>query len=358
MLSNFIISIFCILFGIVSAGIDPYQVLEISRDADEKTIKSAYRQLSKQYHPDKNPSAEAHDKFIEVGEAYDILSDEQKKLNYDRFGDPNPGTNGGAGGFQFNDLFNQFFNGQGGDGEHEKRRGQDAQVDLQVTLKDFYTGRDLDFSVEMNSICEPCGGSGSADGHRHKCSKCNGSGVLLVRRQVGPMIQQFQSHCDQCNGQGTTIAKVCGTCSGQGIVRKQRNLNVFLSAGTPRNHVIVLEGEGDQHPDFLPGNMNVRFVETEKDNWGFYRIGDNLYRTEVLTSKEAYLGGWQKELRLFDDELVTLLRKKEEAVMDGHVDVLHNRGMPTLSDNTEFGNLYVRYKIVPFGSQLNEKDEL
>lgn len=356
MYCNLVLAYFCVLFGFAIAGIDPYHVLGISRNSDDKTIKSAYRQLSKQYHPDKNQSPEAHDRFIEIGEAYDILSDEQKKLNFDRFGDPNAGANNGGG---FPDMFNQFFGGQGGHpGDQGQRKFQDASVNLQVTLKDFFTGRDLDFSVEMNHICETCVGTGSADGERHQCSKCNGSGIVLIRRQIGPMIQQFQSHCDQCNGQGSTIANLCGTCGGGGTVRKHKSINVFLSAGTPRNHVVVLENEGDQHPDFLPGNMNVCFVETEKDNWGFYRVGDHLYRTEPLTADEAINGGWKREIKLFDEEAVTIKRANGESVMDGHVDIFEDHGMPLLSDNTEFGNLYIKYVVIPVGKKTIEKDEL
>ena len=357
MFSGIIFGLLYVLSGLVSAEIDPYLVLGVSKDADDKTIKSAYRQLSKQYHPDKNPSAEAHQRFIEIGDAYEILSDEQKKLNYDQFGDPNGA--GVGGGFHFNDIFNQFFNGHGGNPANQgKRTGQDALIDLYVTLKEFYTGRDLDFSVEMNNICEACEGTGSADGQRHQCSKCQGSGVVTIRTRIGPMIQQFQSHCDQCGGQGSTIAHLCGTCGGKGIRRKKRSLNVFLSAGTPRNHVTVLEGEGDQHPDFLPGNMNVRFMETLQNNWGFYRIGDNLYRTEALTSNEAFSGGWRREIRMFDDEVVVVERKKGVPVIDGHVDVIHGHGMPKLDDNSEFGNLYVKYTVVPVRPSITEKDEL
>lgn len=346
------------LLGLVAA-LDPYHVLGISRDSDDKTIKSAYRQLSKQYHPDKNQAPGAHDRFIEIGEAYDILSDEQKKLNYDLYGDPNAGQGQNGHGFQFNDMFNQFFNGQGGQqGGQGKKRFQDALIDLQVGLKDFFNGRDVDFTVQMNNICESCEGSGSADGQRHQCSKCNGSGVVIIRRQIGPMIQQFQSHCDQCNGQGSTIANLCHECGGGGTVRKTRKVNVFLSAGTPRNHVVTLEGEGDQHPDYLPGNMNVKFVETPLENWGFYRIGDNLYRTEPLTSSEARNGGWKREIKLFDDEVVVILRETGVSVMDGHVDVIAEHGMPKLSDNTEFGNMFVTYKVIAVGGKKLEKDEL
>lgn len=343
-----------ILVGLVLA-IDPYQVLGVSKDADEKTIKSAYRQLSKQYHPDKNSSPEAHDKFIEVGEAYDILGDATKKLNFDRFGDANANQGGGGGGFDFGDMFQQFFHG--GQGGQAKQRGPDTQVNILVLLKEFFMGKDIEFDVEMNNICGTCAGSGSADGQRHRCSKCGGSGIVTVRRQMGPMVQQFQSHCDQCQGKGTTITKHCSTCHGKGTERKSRHFSVYMSPGTPRNHNHVLQGEGDQSPDYVPGNMNLKFGEQSSENWGFRRIGNNLYRTEVLSAKEAYEGGWVREITFFDEETINVKRAKGEAIIDGEVEVVQGHGMPFLNDDSEFGNLYVQYKIIPVGKSA-VKDEL
>lgn len=339
----------------LAIALDPYKVLDISKDADEKTIKSAYRRLSKQYHPDKNSDPEAHDRFIEIGQAYEILSDAEKKLNYDRFGDADPHQGGGGANFDFGDLFNQFF--QHGHNNHHgqrQRRGPDTQVRLLMPLRDFYVGRDFGFDVEMNNVCQSCSGSGSADGERHRCSRCGGSGVILTRRQMGPMIQQFQTPCDQCGGKGTTIAKPCKTCRGQGTERKQRHYNVYFSPGTARNSVKVLEGEGDQSPDWVPGNMNLVITEETAGNWGFHRVGNHLYRTEVISAKEALEGGWQREIRLFDEETVVLKRGKGEVVMDGHVDVIKEHGMP---HDDDYGHMYVEYRVVPIGKS-NVKVEL
>lgn len=348
---------FALLAGLVLA-LDPYKVLDIAKDADDKTIKSAYRRLSKQYHPDKNLAPEAHDRFIEIGQAYEILSDAQKRLNYDRFGDAEP-QHGGNGNFDFGDMFNQFFqNGHGGHGGHHGarvRRGPDIQVQLLMPLRDFYTGRDFEFDVEMNNVCSTCSGSGSADGQRHQCTKCGGSGVLLTRRQMGPMIQQFQLQCDQCGGKGTTIAKPCKTCHGEGTVRTGRHYSVYFAPGTARNALKVLEGEGDQSPDWHAGNMNVVITEETAGNWGFRRIKNDLYRTEMLTAKEAMEGNWQREVRLFDEETVVLKRGRGEVVIDGQVDVIRDHGMPTGDD--EHGTLYVEYRVVPVGKN-NMKVEL
>lgn len=349
-------AVFFVLLSSLVFALDPYKVLDIAKDADERTIKSAYRRLSKQYHPDKNLAAEAHDRFIEIGQAYEILSDPQKRLNYDRFGNAEP-QQGGQGNFDFGDMFGQFFHKGHDHGHHGSRvrRGPDVQVQLQMLLRDFYLGRDLEFDVTMNNLCSSCIGSGSADGQRHQCTKCGGSGVVIMRRQMGPMVQQFQLPCDQCGGKGTTVAKACKTCSGQGVLREARHYNVYFAPGSEKNAAKILEREGDQSPDWVAGNMRVVVLESTDANWGFRRVKNELYRTEVLSAKEALEGNWQREIRLFDEETVVLRRGRGEVVMDGQVDVIRDHGMPKGDD--EYGSLYVEYRVVPVG-QNNVKVEL
>ncbi|OBA23524.1 DnaJ-domain-containing protein [Metschnikowia bicuspidata var. bicuspidata NRRL YB-4993] len=354
-----LISMACLLACLVAAGLDPYEVLGVPRDADDRTIKSQYRQLSKQYHPDKNPDPEAHERFLQVGEAYGILDDPQKRENYDKYGDPDGGA-GQQGGF--NDIFNQFFHGGhagfGGQRQQRQQRGGDTQVVVRLSLQDFYVGKDLEFSVHMLNICAACSGSGSADSKRKTCGKCSGSGMFTQTVQFGPMIQRVQTPCDQCQGSGSTIANKCQACGGARVQKAPRNYSVFVAPGTPKGHTHVLEGEGDQSPDWVPGNLNIRFVEAEHENWGFRRVGDHLYRTEVLTAQEAGAGGWQREIRMFDDEVVTLRRDKGHAVMDGQVDIIKGHGMPHAHDHDEYGHLYVDYKVLPVGAAALEKDEL
>lgn len=347
----------CFLLWFVAA-IDPYNVLGISHDADEKTIKRAYRQLSKRYHPDKNPSPEAHDKFIEIGEAYEILNDPQKKQNFDTTGDPNGGGHGG--GHHMNDFFNQFFGHGGfpGQGQPQKPRGQDVRVNLDVTLEDFYLGKDLRFSLELNNICLGCEGLGSADSETHKCKHCGGSGHTVVTRNFGPMVQRFQAVCEVCQGKGSVIKNPCKTCHGSGQERVIRNYNVFMPAGSPRGFRHVLEKEGDQHPDYIPGNLVLVFAEKSAENWGYRRISDNLYRTEILLAKEAQNGGWRREIDFFDDETVVLERAEGVSVRDGHVDTFKGMGMPSPNDDGQFGNLYVEYRVLNVGKVDKEKDEL
>lgn len=174
---------------------------------------------------------------------------------------------------------------------------------------------------------------------------------------MGPIIQQFQSQCDQCGGKGQTIAKPCTKCQGQGTERVARHYNIYVSPGTPRNHRHVLEGEGDQSPDFVPGNMNIQFKDTHTENWGFRRIKDHLYRTELLTSKEAISGGWSREIPFFDGESVTIKRNKNVQVIDGEVEVIKGHGMPLFNDDHEYGDLFIEFRVIPLAKH-HSKDEL
>lgn len=344
----------------VIAALNPYEVLGLDKNANEKDIKSAYRQLSKKYHPDKNSDEGAHDKFIEVGEAYEILIDETKRSNYDRFGSADGPQQQE---FDFGDIINQFFGGQGGARQRGKPRGGDTQVNLQVSLADFYIGKDLEFGLEMTNICEKCEGSGSKDKKTHTCPKCQGQGIITIRRQVGPgMIQTMQTHCDECQGKGHKITNKCDQCHGERTMRKGRNYNVYVRPGMRRGGDIILEGEGDQNPQWTPGNLIVRIEEDLKKSWGYHRIGNNLYRTEALSLKQALKGGWKRRIPFFDeiDHDIELSRPEGVVVADGEVEVIKGRGMPIDGEHDdEFGDLFVEYKVIMLGEKTGTvHDEL
>lgn len=358
---------FSILVSLVQ-GKDFYDVLGVSRSASEREIKSAYRQLSKQYHPDKNQSPEAHDMFVEIGEAYEVLSNQEKKRNYDQYGDPNGPQQPQFGGDGF---FNQFFGGhqqqqqrQGGNG---RPRGENAQLALDISLVDFYRGKLVDFDVEMWNICTECVGTGLEDQQKHTCGKCNGEGIINIRRQLAPgMIQQVRSYCDECGGTGSKITNHCKHCEGKGIRKEGRSYNVHLGAGFPRNGQQVLHGEGDENPDTDPGDLVINMRETLKNSWGYRRVGNNLYREEVLTIKEALLGGWERHIPFFDtiDTELTISRGVNEMIMNGEVEILHGKGMPIynadgLGDDDNHGDLFIEYKIVmPGGGEKAAGEKL
>lgn len=342
-------------------GKDYYEILGLSKDADEKQIKLAYRQLSKKYHPDKNPSPEAHEKFIEIGEAYEVLSDSDKKSKYDKYGDPNGPQQDDM---DLGDIFNQFFGGFGGGGgarQRGKRKGDNTKAGLMLSLFDFYNGKDVDFDVDMLNICNECEGTGSADKSKHQCDRCHGLGFLKMQRQLAPgMIQTFNTHCDKCHGKGTTIKHHCKSCGGQGTVRESRHYNVYVPPGAPRDSSHVLEGEGDQNPDWIPGDLILNFKEDLASSWGYRRIGSNLYRTEVLTAKEALNGGWKRSIAFFDsiDHEIVIQRPKGSVVLNGEVETIRDKGMPILGEDDHFGNLYIDYKIINPESSSRLTDEL
>ncbi|ODV81850.1 dnaJ-like protein in endoplasmic reticulum [Suhomyces tanzawaensis NRRL Y-17324] len=348
---------------------DYYKVLGLDKTCNDKQIKSAYKKLSLKYHPDKNPNDdEAHDKFLEVGEAYEVLSNPEKRSNYDQFGDPEGRKQQD---FGFGDMFNQFFGGHAGHGHGGQRRGDSTQVNVHIPLKDFYNGHLLEFDVEMTNLCETCHGTGSEDKETHQCDRCHGSGQITVQRQLAPgMVQQIRMACDACGGRGNKILHPCKHCNGQGSHQGPRHYDVYIKPGTARDSNVVLEGEGERHPGIVPGDLIVNFREEFSKGWGYRRVNEHLYRTEVVTLNESLFGGWERRIRHLSDEEgeeeVVLRRDPGQMVINGEIEVLEGKGMPREGnenrDNDEFGNLYIEYRVlVPGGKKMEkgrEYDEL
>ncbi|EMG50358.1 SCJ1 DnaJ-related protein SCJ1 [Candida maltosa Xu316] len=343
---------------------DFYKILGVEKQATEREIKSAFRQLTLKYHPDKNPNNEkAHDKFLEIGEAYEVLSDPEKRRNYDQFGDPNGQPQNNMH-FDFGDMFGNFFghHHQQQQQHRQQRKGDTAQLSLNIQLRDFYNGKIVEFDVEMWNSCEKCDGTGSKDKERVKCDKCQGMGQYTVTHQLGPgMVQQIRMPCDKCHGQGTMISHPCGTCQGQGIVRGPRHYEIYVKPGQQRDSPHVLEGEGDRNPNWVPGDLLVILREEFDKSWGYRRIGDNLYRSESLTLNESLHGGWERKINFFDVEepYITLKRENGVPIIDGEVEVVLGKGMPIVSEHDEeerFGDLFIEYKVIVPGGFSNKKD--
>ncbi len=234
---------------------DYYEILEVERTIDAAGLKSSYRKLAMAHHPDRNGgSEESMAKFKEISEAYTVLSDEQKRAAYDRFG--HAGVNGGGGGGQqgfhdVNDIFSQVFGDafgdvfggrQGGRQQNGPRRGSDLRYDLEITLEQAYKGAEVEISVPSTMTCEPCSGSGAKPGTKATtCSTCAGQG--RVRQANG--FFQVERTCPRCGGSGQMIAEPCPSCHGHGQVRKTRTLNLKVPAGVDDGSRIRLTGEGD-----------------------------------------------------------------------------------------------------------------
>jgi DnaJ-related protein SCJ1 len=352
------------------AAEDLYKILGVDKSASDRELKKAYRTLSKRYHPDKATGDEK--KFLEVTEAYDALSDPTSRKIYDQYGHDGLNNHKRGGGAQHHDpfdIFGKFFGGGGhfgGGGGSGVRRGPDLEVRLHVPLRDFYNGKDTDFTIEKQLICETCEGSGSADGQVETCSKCGGRGAIIQKHMLAPGIfQQVQMACDQCGGQGKSIKHKCKVCGGKKVVRGPISLTASIEKGMPKGHRITFESEADEHPDHVAGNLYAYIMETEPalhddhnqrtDGAFFRRKDDDLYWKEVLSLREAWMGGWTRNLTHLDGHVVQLSRKRGEVVQPGQVESIKGEGMPIYHeghvhehdhDFEEFGKLYIEYTVV------------
>ncbi len=284
---------------------DYYTVLNVARDADEKAIKSAFRKLAMQYHPDRNQGDdEAEKKFKEIGEAYEVLSDDQKRAAYDRFGHAafqNGGmgqAGGGFGGKQgfsagafsdiFDDIFGEFMGGaRAAGGRRNPGRGADLKHDMTISLSDAYQGAKKTITVPSSEACDHCEGSGSEPGSGPTaCSTCGGQG--RVRAQQG--FFTVERTCPTCNGQGQVITDPCTSCKGQGRLRKDRTLQVEIPAGVEDGTRIRLAGEGEAGVRGGPFGDLYLFVSVGAHEL-FERDGADLYCVAHVPMTTAALGG-------------------------------------------------------------------
>ena len=280
---------------------DFYDILGVNRDASDEEIKKAYRKLAMKYHPDRNPdNAKAEDHFKEAKEAYEILSDGQKRAAYDQYGhagvDPQAGMGGfgggGAGGFSdaFGGIFDEIFGGAsrgGGGGRSNVYRGADLRYNLEITLEQAAFGTETKIRIPTMEACEPCKGSGAKAGTQPKtCPTCQGSGQ--VRLQQG--FFSIQQTCPKCHGTGRFIADPCGSCQGAGRVKQHKTLAVKIPAGVDEGDRIRLSGEGEHGVNGGPsGDLYVQIHL--KAHTVFQREQNDLHCEMPISFTTAALGG-------------------------------------------------------------------
>ncbi|SCZ97656.1 BZ3500_MvSof-1268-A1-R1_Chr4-3g07341 [Microbotryum saponariae] len=332
----------------VLAGADFYKILGLSKTASEKEIKKAYRRLSKQYHPDKNPEESAKAKFLEIGHAYEALSDPEKRKIYDRFGEEGLKQQQGGGG-AFHDPFDVFRQAFGG--QQQQRKGNNMIADIEVDLESIYSGDRINFNIARKQMCEECEGSGARSAQDVvECKACEGRGIRLVRHQLAPGIyQQVQMHCDQCAGRGKKTLHACPVCRGHRIVDSSVELTLDIDRGMPEGSEVVFEGEADESPDIAAGDVIVR-VRSKRKAGGFVRKDSNLYWKEPLSLAEALLG-FKKTVVGLDGHKIVLQRNG--VTQPGFVQVVAGEGLPIYHESNH-GDLYVEYVVV-FPTELSPK---
>ncbi|MBE6692131.1 MAG: molecular chaperone DnaJ [Ruminococcaceae bacterium] len=282
---------------------DCYEILGISKSATDDEIKKAYRKMAKKYHPDTNPgNKEAEDKFKEVNEAYSILSDPDKKSNYDRFGyagvDPSAGGGGFgggfSGGFDMGDIFDMFGGMFGGGGGRTRAnapmRGDDVGVRITIDFNEAIFGCKKDVSFTRTEHCAECGGSGAAKGtSAQTCRKCGGRGMINVQKRTPFGMMQSTQACDECGGSGKIIQTPCKECRGNGQVRKSKTLEVNIPAGIDNGQRIALHGQGDCGINGGPSGDLIIQVAIRRHEF-FVRDGFNLHLDLPITFAQAALG--------------------------------------------------------------------
>ncbi|KAA6350752.1 Chaperone protein DnaJ [termite gut metagenome] len=364
---------------------DYYEVLEVSKDASADEIKKAYRKKAIQYHPDKNPGdKQAEEKFKEAAEAYDVLSNQDKRDRYDRFGHAGMGGaagNGGpfggdfsGGGMSMDDIFSMFgdiFGGRGGfsgftggfgnSGQQQQRyfRGSDLRVKVKLTLREISTGAEKKFKLKKYIPCSHCGGTGSDGQGIETCSTCKGSGTVIRRQQTILGTMQTQSVCPTCNGEGKIIKNKCKECSGEGITYGEEVVSVQIPAGVSEGMQLSMNGKGSagKH-NGVPGDLLIQIEEESHPE--LIRDENDLIYNLLLSFPVAVLGG-TVEIPTIDSKVKV---KIAPGTQPGKVLRLRGKGLPQIQGGgygygSSMGDLLVNISVyVPEALSRDEKSIL
>jgi molecular chaperone DnaJ len=345
---------------------DYYEVLGVSKNAGEDEIKKAYRKLAIKYHPDKNPDDKAaEDKFKEAAEAYEILSNVEKRQRFDQFGHAGVGgsAGGGFGGMNMDDIFSQFgdifggaFGGFGGGGAQRGRRvnrGTNLRVKVKLALKDIANGVEKKIKVNKQVSCKTCAGSGAKNGNYDTCRQCNGSGVITRVQQTILGAMQTQSTCSACNGEGRIIRDKCVSCHGDGVVREEEVISINIPAGVAEGMQLSMQGKGNAAPR---GGINgdLLIVVEEEEHPELKREGNHVLYSLNVSFPDAALG--------ITVEIPTIEAKAkikiEPGTQSGKVLRLKGKGLPDVNSYGRGDQLVEISIFTPTHLSAEEKKQL
>ena len=347
---------------------DYYEVLGVGKDADEAALKKAYRELAKKYHPDVNPSEEAAEKFKEASEAYSVLSDPEKRKQYDQFGhaafDQTAGGGpGGFGGFDFNsadmgdifgDLFGDFFGGRSRSSRSasDPMRGANVRTSVRVTFEEAIFGCEKELNLNLKEICPKCHGTGAKPGTQPKmCAKCGGKGrVVYTQQSLFGMMQNVQT-CPVCGGKGKTITDKCPDCYGTGYVTKRKKIQVTIPAGIDDG--MSLRNRGNGEPGVNGGERGDLLVEVRVGEHPIFKRQDkSIFSTVPISFAKAALGGTIK-IRTVDGDVDYEVKPGTQT--ETRV-TLKGKGVPDLRNKNIRGDHYVTL-VVQVPTKLTEEQK-
>jgi molecular chaperone DnaJ len=316
---------------------DYYEILGVDKKATKEEIKKAYRKKAIKLHPDKNPDdKEAEEAFKECAEAYEILSDDEKRSRYDRFGHQPMG-----GGFSYMDPFEMFRKHfEGGFGERSKPRqhkGQDCRVNMKFTLEELFKGTKRTIEYTRNDKCEKCDGSGGSG--KKICPTCGGSGRVIEVQQLGNMVMQQTRPCMDCNGTGEVITKPCKACDGSGLKNIKEVVEIEIPAGSYEGMIIMVGGKGHAIKDGITGDLQIRILEKPHDY--YEKKGIDLKYYLDLTYPEIVLG-CEKEIPTIEGGKVKI--KIKELSQPNTILRLKDKGMKKIETNQR-GDLHIQLGV-------------
>lgn len=348
---------------------DYYEVLGITKGASDDEIKKAYRACVKKYHPDLHPDdKECEEKMKEVNEAYECLSDPDKKSKYDQFGhagvDPNFGAGGGFGGFSgfgdmgdIGDIFSSIFGGGFGGSRgnpNAPRRGQDIDTYVTIDFMDACNGKKVDIKVNRTEKCSDCSGTGAAPGTSPEtCSECHGTGYVNKTQRIMGMVTSSQRPCSRCGGKGSVITSPCGHCHGSGRVSVPKTVNVSIPAGIDNGQTLRVRGQGHNGINGGPSGDLTVTVNVRSDSF-FEREGYDIHTEVPLTFTQAALGD-EITVPCIDGKVKL---KIAEGTQSGTVFRLRGKGVQKVNQNDR-GDQYVTVVVeVPKNLNKNQKELL
>jgi molecular chaperone DnaJ len=341
---------------------DYYEILSVGREASLDEIKKAYRKVAKQFHPDKNPNdKQAEESFKEACEAYEVLSDSDKRSNYDRYGHEGVRFSGGGFNYQqfthfsdFEDIFSTLFGGIFGGTQQARgarrtrhERGRDLKVSVTINLEDAFNGKDAEIALTRLETCDDCNGSGAKSGSKPKtCPRCKGSGAIRFQQHFF----SINTACDVCHGEGEIIDHPCQTCTGRGRVNTPSRVKAGIPRGVDNGTLLQLSGEGEVGPNNGPrGDLYIEIRVRPHDV--FHREGDDLVCELPLSHAQAALGD-EIEVPTLDGETKHTIPSGTQSHQSFRI---RGKGMPRAGDSRMRGDLYVRV-IVKTPTSLTERE--
>lgn len=322
-----------------------YEVLGVDPKCSQDEIKKGFRKMAMKFHPDKNSSEEAEQKFKEVNAANEILSDPEKRAQYDRYGIDAFKDGGGGGGADMHDIFSHFFGG----GRRQQQRGpkktKNIEHVIRVSLSELYNGTEKKMKVQKTALCVPCGATGSTDKKKYDCTVCKGTGTQEILRNFGMGMMRQMVHCEHCGGRGINIPKklVCQACRGQKTVKTSKIVSVEIEKGSKHGKQIRFAGESDEEPGCQTGDLI--FILQELRHEFFQRDGENLIMQQDIPLVNA-LTGFSFEVTHLDGKKVLIQTPAGMIIQPDSVLEVIDQGMPIYSYPFEHGSLYVKFNVI------------